>query len=475
MINAITNKNKLTEQTLLKSPHSRPAFSSNLKADTISFSGIMDPQKTSLFVFDLDGSFADLGEDEKLAKKFYGDNYTNFLNENIKAFYKYKKEKNAKIVYASARTAEDFGKLRDKLAKKGVNLPVPDYYAGNNGNFLYRNEDGKLVKDETYSLNLQAKTNFCRKEVYEAIKEISQRSEYRLSEDQIAKHPELAKFKEESGDFYNSKMAYYEFCPSDLFLEYMYTADVHNRVEQDVKDALERRGMKCGFNFNKYPKSNIDWIASMAKDDKKFADIILKSRPLRVDNDGGLYTVHISAAKKSDAVEYLMKKLEVSPEEVIAGGNDVNDISLAEMTRNGSWFIAVGNASKEFQARLEKIASDLYAKGWDNYQKLVQEAAEFGNESIRRGMNIIATVIKEKKEKQYASIIENVKKSTPQTEIEHKVSERYNSGEMKEKVEELTIRNAQGAPDEYPEAFVMQESRRRAENQVLIEIIEALT
>ena len=280
--------------------------------DTVTFSGRIKPDR--LFVFDLDGSFAE------------------GINQEIQQDLTVTKDKNALLIYATSRTLDQLHSLINKMDDKGIKLPLPDIFIASNGQFIYEKKDNQLILDESWMVNLKKKTGFDRQIVYDLVKQLGQTDKYRLKEEELAKRPDLEQYKQRDPDFWNSKISYYEFCPSEFFLEFMATSGNEN-LHADLEKVFEAQGIKAVFNTNVYPKSNLDKYCS--------DDIKDKARPFRINDDGGLFTLHIGAAEKSDAVEFIRQKLNLPYENVICAGDGHNDICLAELTKKGARFICL--------------------------------------------------------------------------------------------------------------------------------------
>ena len=96
----------------------------NIASRNITFKGLKTPKTKSMFVFDLDGTLATA------------------TTEQLKTIFNKAKSCNSEMVYATGRTFKEFFKLQNKMANKGIELPIPNYLIANNGQFLYENIDG---------------------------------------------------------------------------------------------------------------------------------------------------------------------------------------------------------------------------------------------------------------------------------------------------------------------------------------------
>lgn len=296
------------------------------KTNQVQFSGLKNPVTKCMFVFDLDGTFA------------------NGKNEDLQKIIQIAKQRSAKLVYATGRTKQEVEKLQRELAQKGVNLPTPEHLICNNGQFVYENIDGVLVKNPNYEAMLKAKTNFDGKTVLATMKELANSDTYRFSPQQLKDLKKLAEFKaikKNDPDFYGSKLSYYEWNPSEFMSEYFVGSGVDlAKLKQDIQARLMQAGIKTKFIENQYVKKIMD---------KCPENILLQSHPLRRDNNGSMLALFICPADKADGVKYLKKHLDIPNNEVLLAGNDDNDISMAELAKEGAYFICVNRASHKLK------------------------------------------------------------------------------------------------------------------------------
>lgn len=325
------------------------------KTDTISFSGIQSPDSKALFAFDIDGTFA------------HGN------NENIEKILEIQQNTNAVLTYATGRTCKEFIKFQDKQRAKGLNIPTPDYLISNNGQFIHKNVDGELVEDFNWRMEIKEKTGFDREAVYNTLYEIAHYPEYKYSKSELEKIKKLDDYSirlEEDPKFLNSKISYYDWNPSIHMLEYFVASDVDiEKLKQTISNELLEKGIKAKFILNHYPKDIMD-----ACSDK----IIRQSRPIREDSKGNMTALFICPSDKADGVKYLANKLNIPNDEIVMAGNESNDISMANMTKIGSFFICVKNASKLLKEHIAEIFSPSLIKAEDE-----------GNAGIIEGLNTI--------------------------------------------------------------------------------------
>lgn len=319
----------------------KPIFSTNRKINTpINFSGIKSPSTKCMFVFDLDGTFAN-GSKEELSK-----------------IVEIAKQRVAHLVYASGRTNKEVEKLQQQLALKGITLPTPDYLICNNGQFLYENIDGMLIKNTEYETQLKTKTNFRMKIIKEVMDNLAHSNKYsfnaqELKELEILENYKLIKSNEPQ--FYKSKFSPYQWNPSKFMSEYFIASNVPmEELKVDIQTELAKSGIKTKFIENKYTKQSMDECNE---------SILLQSHPLRRHPDGSMTALFLCPADKADGVKYLKHQLEVPYNEILLAGNDDNDISMARLAKKGAYFICLNNSSdnlKRISNSLKRVASSLF-------------------------------------------------------------------------------------------------------------------
>ncbi len=335
----------------------RPLYINNSKKNNeINFSGIKDPSLKCMFVFDLDGTLANGTADE------------------INLIIKTTKQRNADLIYATGRNLQEVEKLQQKLAKKGITLPTPDYLVCANGQFVYENIDGILVKDTHYEELLRAKTNFDSEKVLKVMHKLANSDKYLFSEEQLSalnKLPDYQEIKANDPDFYKSKISYYEWNPSEFMSEYFVSSDVHLKsLKKDIKETLMDSGIKTKFIENQYSKQIMDACKE---------SILLQSNPLRRHQDGGMTALFLCPADKADGIKYLKEKLNVPYNEILMAGNDNNDTSMAELSKKGAYFICLNNSSdmlKNLSVSLKKFTNSLFTATKNGAQGILEGISE---------------------------------------------------------------------------------------------------
>ncbi len=301
----------------------------------VTFSGLENKEAPCMFVFDIDGTFATGPQ------------------ANIDSILKLKKERNACLVYATGRTAEEIHKLRAKLETKGLKLPLPDYLVSNNGQFLHKNVNGVLEEDLNYHAILLKQTNFDRAAVKNALRTLAHTDCYKYSAQELSElqnfvSPEtFEKIKASDPEFYDSKISYYEWNPSVFMIECFLASDINTKkFKEDINKLLGEQDIRVKFVENLYSKPIMDACRE---------DILLQSHPKRRHADGSMTAFFVCPADKADGIKYLRHQLKIPFNEILMAGNDDNDISMANLTLAGSWFVCVNNASNKLKAKVEAL------------------------------------------------------------------------------------------------------------------------
>lgn len=325
----------------------------------VCFSGLKNPATKCMFVFDLDGTFA------------------NGTNDELSKIIEIAKKRTANLIYATGRSKDEVERLQKELAGKGVMLPLPDYLVSNNGQFIYDNIDGILVKNTQYERELKLKTNFNSKEVFEIMQNLANFQKYKFNQKQLTELRNLNNFKAiKSSDpiFYESKLSYYEWNHSEFMSEWFVSADVNlPQLKKDIQAELDKFKVKTKFIENRYSKKIMDCCRE---------SILLQSNSIRRFNDGSMTALFLCPADKADGVKFLKKQLDVPFNEILMAGNDDNDISMAKLSRKGASFICVNNASqalKQISIRFMQVVNTLFmaqnngAKGiLDGMSKIIE-------------------------------------------------------------------------------------------------------
>ena len=313
------------------------ASSINHKKNTpVQFSGWQQLESKCLGVFDLDNSL------------MHG------TNEEIKKIIETVYQRNGINVYATGNTLEQVLNKQKKLASEGIYLPTPDYLISNNGQFIYKNIEGFLVKDVHYEAMLKSKTNFQSKKVLELMKTFANSPKYKFNNQEYNQLTLLENFesiKASDPDFYKSKITHYLWSPSDFMSEYIIASGVNIKgFQRDIQKKLADIGIKTKFIENLFPVKIVDECPK---------SILLQSHSLRPSNDGSITAMFLCPADKADGVKYLKSKFNIAYKEILMAGDDDNDISMAKLAKKGAHFVAVNNASNRLRIACLNVKTKL--------------------------------------------------------------------------------------------------------------------
>lgn len=300
----------------------KPLFSSSL-----SFKGDTFTNNRYLLAFDLDGTF--LQTDKKAMKDFLD----------------LVKNKDHKLVFVTSRQPQELSEIKQEFAKEGIDLPLPDYFISNDGQFIYevKHDNGKIemIPDKQWeSVVAKFDINLTKEAIHQYTKEISTGAQLPVKE---------IDYKTSNFNvwyLYDHKLK--DSLPGQLE-KLLKEKNIQGRI---IEDYVEPCYMKKKRNFNDYKHM--------------------------VDPESGCYAFAVSAVNKADAVKYIQDKLKIKPDNVVAAGNGGNDISL---TNSGFMFIAVNNAKALLKEYISKLSTDL--------KKRVILATQEGLAGINEGLTKI--------------------------------------------------------------------------------------
>ena len=320
---------------------------SNNKSGLVYFSGLHHADAQSMFVFDLDGTFAH-GDDDALKSvlKLIQLQHTAEIQSG----------KSNILLYATGRTRKEFMALQQRLADKGITLPTPKYLISNNGQFIDENIDGVLIPDPHWEKQLLAKTNFNRAIIYNEMKQLAHHPDYLLDQNQFQHAVDFQQVQQADPDFWKSKISHYEWNASHLMMEYFVAPDVSiPELQHRISEQLRTHGIQTKFILNRYSKPIMDRCTPAIR---------MQTQPLREDAQGTVTALFLCPADKADGVEYLREKKQIPYREIVMAGNDTNDISLAHLAQKGAYFICVKNAHPlllEVVSTLKSVLSNIIA------------------------------------------------------------------------------------------------------------------
>ena len=304
-------------------------YSSFAPAKLLTFKGMTQPfidkGATYLLAFDLDGTFLECNK------------------KDIENFLRLAKQRNCKLAYVSARNVSELKKIQEDFARKGIYIPKPNYFAANNGQFLYENIGGKMVISEDYYGVISA-TKFNRDHIKTAIADF-------IRDNQIqSKHA----------------MLQFDHRPSEFNIEYLIHDKIRNNLPQKLTKHLQKYGIEAKFILDFVPAKAVEkGIAKLPNFDKDIKHMLTK--------DGSLYALNVAAVNKADSVEFLRNKLKVDMNHVVTAGNGANDLSMAA---KGYWFILVNNAQKILKDLIKNLSQDKIIQATKNGTAGINEALE---------------------------------------------------------------------------------------------------
>lgn len=283
----------------------------NLKPlSVVNFKGLeTTPTKQNtryLLAFDLDGTFLECNKTD------------------IEKFNNISKQKNIKLAYISGRLGNELESIREEYAKKGIDIPMPDYFASSNGQYIYENINNKMVISEEWN-DLITKSGFNRDNI----------------------KPVMANFIKENPIDSKPGMIQFDYRPSQFNIEYLISDKIRPVIDKKLSTYLKDNNIKGKIILDYIPPT------TMAEHFKKLPEDFKNVLRPMLDKSGGLYAMHISAANKADAVEFIRNKINIDKNHVVTAGNSGNDISLA---LKGYWFIAVNNAEIILKNLIKSLA-----------------------------------------------------------------------------------------------------------------------
>ena len=328
MLNSIgqiinTQRNIFNNGSLNKYQYKMPVLS-----DMVSFSGRKNQNNKHLFLFDLDGTFIE-GSDSEIKQA------VSLIDEH-----------NGILTYNTGRSLDGFIQGRKNLAEKGINLPFPKYLIINNGQSIYKVNNGEFIPDKEWQCIIE-KANFEISTVIDLLKGLAQKKKYLFTEEElkskIKDNEAFQRYKEIDPDFHKSKISYYTWHnrPHIVITPGLSDLDKH------ILRTMRNNGIRVRLVKYYFPKFKIDTLPE---------DLQMKSRLLRSDEHGGQHAIMLNMTDKGTAAEYLRNKLHIAKENVFAAGDEGNDIS---MTRYGYNFISVQNADSLLRTHILSLPDKL--------------------------------------------------------------------------------------------------------------------
>lgn len=243
----------------------------------VSFNGIKKDKNSCLFIYDLDGTLAD------------------GTNEQIYKVLEISKARNAKVTYATGRGLEEFYTLQNELLSKKLKLDPPDFLIANNGENIYTNSNGKLLKNYEYSQFLKKSTNFDKKYISNKISSLNN---------------ELKEIES-----------------SSIMLKYNVPEHINiKELRKNILNTLFKEKIKVLCGYKGEGTNN--------------------------------QTLYLAPFNKAIAINYLKEKINIPYNEILMAGNDNNDISMAKLSQEGSKFICLNNSKPNLKKVCEKLSKE---------------------------------------------------------------------------------------------------------------------
>lgn len=315
----------------------KKAVKPNQSAGLVERLGVKNTKNLRSYVFDLDDSLAK-GTPEEIQK----------VLDHVK-------KKKGVLIFSTGNSKAEFLGKQEKWAKEGITIPTPKYLVANDGQYIYENIDGELVKNIDYEEFLRAQTNFESKKVYQIMKKKGASAKYLFTPEQQQRLEKLDNYeaiKASDPESYNSKFTKYEWNPSEFSSKYFVSHEVDiKELQKDIREELAKSGIKTKFVVEQYDKKTMD---------RCNASILLQSNPIRRHEDGSMTAMFLYAADKATGVKFLQNELKFPYHKMQLAGNGNNDISLAEMSLLGAKFTCLENASAGLKARCNELKTNIF-------------------------------------------------------------------------------------------------------------------
>lgn len=243
----------------------------------VSFNGINRNKDSCIFVYDLDGTLA------------------NGTNEQIYKVLEISKARNAKVTYATGRGLQEFYILQNELLSKGCKLDSPDFLIANNGENIYTNSDGKLLKNYEYSRFLKESTNFNKIYISKKVSSVNN------GLDEIESNSMMLKYN----------------VPEHINIK---------ALRKNILDTFSKEKIKVLCGYKGEGTNN--------------------------------QTLYIAPFNKAMAINYLKQYINIPYNEILIAGNDNNDISMAKLSQKGSKFICLNNSKPNLMKVCEKLSKE---------------------------------------------------------------------------------------------------------------------
>lgn len=305
------------------------------------FNGVA-PHKTDSFTsnkyllaFDLDGTF--LHNDKKA----------------VDSFKSIVKNKDHQLTFVTSRSVDELSQLKEEYAKKGIDLPTPDFFISNDGQYIYKlnetNRGIEMILDKEWGAKV---SKFAMDEVKEVLNELVEKTKKGTQ----------------------PSIKFIDFKTSNFNAWYLYDHQLKDTLTKDLTAMLKDKSVE-GYVIDDYVEPQ---YMKKKPDFEEFKPFL--------DKNGGCYAFCISASNKADAVKHLQQKLNIKTDHVITAGDGGNDISLTE---SGFFFIVVNNAKAILKDHVQSLSS--------LFKEHILKVKDEGLAGINEGLAKIFSLNQEKK------------------------------------------------------------------------------
>lgn len=306
----------------------RQIVKNNNSYDNVSFKGLLaddKKDKIKMCVYDLDETLL------------------NGLQPVRDKIIKFSKDKNRKLIYASARPLKQV----TSLIKDGT-LAMPDYYVGDNGLNIYKKQNGQLEEIKSWSNSLAK--NFSKEKIREFMIDISNENKFDIPRhvEKIGAYVPLGKEA-----YRDSKISEYEVAFSPLNIYFMMAPGIFDKTKYQIEKNLKDKNIEADINFQNFAKRTLEPETLSKYFSPRVAIDMLNTAIPRLNQDGSIDVAIITAkSNKGKAVEFLRKQLNIERNEVLAAGDAENDFSN---TNKGYVFALLANATEGLRNLVSKL------------------------------------------------------------------------------------------------------------------------
>jgi len=302
--------------------------------DSISFQRLLPKNaKIKIAFFDIDETL-----------KHWDDKLPEDAAQKIRnKLFDYVKSNKITSVYSSDRGLDKI----IPLIEDGI-LAQPDWIVGNNGGFIYKNNNGKFEEIKSWSDNLLK--NFNKEKIRGILVKIANEKGNKFSQKEWSKIP-LELIPDGQKEFRGSKISEYVGNESPINLRLVLAPKMYEKNIQKIEKEFKNNNVKAGFLLFHYPKEMGSYECLRKYfDHKKTTDMINHYRP-RLYPDSSYDVLLVSASDKGMASEYIRKNLGLKRSEVFAAGDGENDFSNANKKYH---FALISNAVEGLKKMLNQ-------------------------------------------------------------------------------------------------------------------------